>query len=78
MDELIHLETDNGTWLGYREQQQGDSVQALLPEMIRKTLQSLPVPKTCAGAHHALSSRARCTGWSPCMAAMSLLLKHWV
>ncbi|MCD1651969.1 glycine--tRNA ligase subunit beta [Halomonas meridiana] len=45
VDELIHLETDNGTWLGYREQQQGDSVQALLPEMIRKTLQSLPVPK---------------------------------
>ncbi|MEC8937977.1 MAG: glycine--tRNA ligase subunit beta, partial [Pseudomonadota bacterium] len=45
VDELIHLETDKGTWLGYREQQQGDSVQALLPEMVRKTLQSLPVPK---------------------------------
>ncbi len=45
VDDLIHLETDKGTWLGYREQQQGDSVQALLPEMIRKTLQSLPVPK---------------------------------
>lgn len=45
VDELIHLETDKGTWLGYREQQQGESVQALLPEMLRKTLQSLPVPK---------------------------------
>ncbi|MFP3344243.1 glycine--tRNA ligase subunit beta [Halomonas sp. SIMBA_159] len=45
VDNLIHLETDKGTWLGYREQQQGDSVQALLPEMVRKTLQSLPVPK---------------------------------
>ena len=45
VDDLIHLETDKGTWLGYREQQQGDSVQALLPEMVRKTLQSLPVPK---------------------------------
>ncbi|RUR30089.1 glycine--tRNA ligase subunit beta [Vreelandella andesensis] len=45
VDELIHLETDKGTWLGYREQQQGENVQALLPEMIRKTLQSLPVPK---------------------------------
>ncbi|WP_404376397.1 glycine--tRNA ligase subunit beta [Vreelandella aquamarina] len=45
VEDLIHLETDKGTWLGYREQQQGDSVQALLPEMVRKTLQSLPVPK---------------------------------
>lgn len=45
VDELIHLETDKGTWLGFQEQQQGESVQALLPEMIRKTLQSLPVPK---------------------------------
>ena len=45
VDELIHLETDKGTWLGFQEQQQGESVQTLLPEMIRKTLQSLPVPK---------------------------------
>lgn len=45
VDELIHLETDKGTWLGYREQQPGESVHALLPEMLRKTLQSLPVPK---------------------------------
>ncbi|MGP5310303.1 glycine--tRNA ligase subunit beta [Vreelandella alkaliphila] len=45
VDELIHLETDKGTWLGFREQQQGETVQALLPEMVRKTLQSLPVPK---------------------------------
>lgn len=45
VDELIHLETDKGTWLGFQEQQQGERVQALLPEMIRKTLQSLPVPK---------------------------------
>lgn len=45
VDELIHLETDKGTWLGYREQQPGESIHALLPEMLRKTLQSLPVPK---------------------------------
>ena len=58
MDDLIHLETDKGTWLGYREQQQGDSVQALLPEMIRKTLQSLPVPKNMRwGASRAEFSR---------------------
>ena len=58
VDDLIHLETDKGTWLGYREQQQGDSVQALLPEMIRKTLQSLPVPKNMRwGASRAEFSR---------------------
>jgi len=58
VDELIHLETNKGTWLGYREQQQGDSVQALLPEMIRKTLQSLPVPKNMRwGASRAEFSR---------------------
>ncbi|MCP1314142.1 glycine--tRNA ligase subunit beta [Halomonas sp. 707D7] len=45
VDELIHLETDKGTWLGYRERQSGESVQALLPALVRKTLTSLPVPK---------------------------------
>lgn len=45
VDELIHLETDKGTWLGYREQQQGESLQALLPEILRKAIQGLPVPK---------------------------------
>ncbi|UYF99979.1 glycine--tRNA ligase subunit beta [Halomonas sp. GD1P12] len=45
IDELIHLETDKGTWLGYREHQAGESVQDLLPALLRKTLGSLPVPK---------------------------------
>ncbi|RUR35794.1 glycine--tRNA ligase subunit beta [Vreelandella populi] len=45
VDELIHLETDKGTWLGFREQQQGDNVQALLPEILRKAINGLPVPK---------------------------------
>lgn len=45
VDELIHLETDKGTWLGYREQQPGESVQALLPAIVSKTLANLPVPK---------------------------------
>ena len=45
VDELIHLETDKGTWLGYREQQQGESIQALLPDILRKAVQGLPVPK---------------------------------
>ncbi|WP_148252399.1 glycine--tRNA ligase subunit beta [Aidingimonas lacisalsi] len=45
VDELIHLETDKGTWLGYREYQPGDSVDRLLPAIIDKALASLPVPK---------------------------------
>ncbi|MDR5898911.1 glycine--tRNA ligase subunit beta [Halomonas vilamensis] len=45
VDDLIHLETDKGTWLGYREQQTGESVQVLLPVILRKAIETLPVPK---------------------------------
>lgn len=45
VDQLIHLETDKGTWLGYREQQQGESIAALLPAILQKAIDSLPVPK---------------------------------
>lgn len=45
VDALIHLETDKGTWLGYREQQAGESLQALLPDILRKAITALPVPK---------------------------------
>lgn len=45
VDELIHLETDKGTWLGFREHQPGESVQALLPDILRKAISALPVPK---------------------------------
>ncbi|MGM0521985.1 MAG: glycine--tRNA ligase subunit beta [Pseudomonadota bacterium] len=45
VDELIHLETDKGTWLGYREQQAGETVQELLPDILRKAIATLPVPK---------------------------------
>ena len=45
VDELIHIETDKGTWLGFREQQQGESIQALLPDILHKTIHALPVPK---------------------------------
>lgn len=45
VDELIHLETDKGSWLGYREQQTGETVQALLPDILRKAIAALPVPK---------------------------------
>ncbi|NAW34478.1 glycine--tRNA ligase subunit beta [Halomonas alimentaria] len=45
VDQLIHLETDKGTWLGYREQQKGESIAALLPTILQKAIDSLPVPK---------------------------------
>ncbi|QJQ97431.1 glycine--tRNA ligase subunit beta [Halomonas sp. PGE1] len=45
VDDLIHLETDKGTWLGYREQQQGESTAALLPAILQKAIAALPVPK---------------------------------
>lgn len=45
VNELIHLETNKGTWLAFREQQQGESIQALLPEILHKAVSTLPVPK---------------------------------
>lgn len=45
VDDLIHLETDKGTWLGYRERQQGESVQQLLPAILTSAINALPVPK---------------------------------
>ena len=50
VDELIHLETDKGTWLGYREQQQGEATTALLPAIADKAaafvrqIDKLPLP----------------------------------
>ncbi|WP_110685625.1 glycine--tRNA ligase subunit beta [Salinicola aestuarinus] len=45
VDDLIHLETDKGTWLGYREQQQGEPVESLLPAILSAAVNALPVPK---------------------------------
>ncbi|MCL7941433.1 glycine--tRNA ligase subunit beta [Halomonas sp. ATCH28] len=45
VDDLIHLETDKGTWLGYRELQQGEATTALLPAIVEKAIGALPVPK---------------------------------
>jgi len=45
VDALIHLETDKGTWLGYREQQPGEATTALLPAIVEKAIGALPVPK---------------------------------
>ncbi|WP_163557869.1 glycine--tRNA ligase subunit beta [Halomonas sp. NO4] len=45
VDELIHLETPKGTWLGYREQQPGEATTALLPGIVDNAVAALPVPK---------------------------------
>ncbi|APE30897.1 glycine--tRNA ligase subunit beta [Halomonas aestuarii] len=45
VDQLIHLETDKGTWLGYREQQQGEATTTLLPGIVEQAIGALPVPK---------------------------------
>ncbi|MDN3525023.1 glycine--tRNA ligase subunit beta [Halomonas sabkhae] len=45
VDELIHLETDKGTWLGYREQQIGEATTSLLPAIVEHAITALPVPK---------------------------------
>lgn len=45
VDQLIHLETDKGTWLGYRHVQQGEATTALLPAILEKAVSALPVPK---------------------------------
>jgi len=45
VDELIHLETDKGTWLGHRHEQPGEAVSALLPAILERAVAGLPVPK---------------------------------
>lgn len=44
-DELIKIETDKGTWLGYHQQQPGQASAALLPEIANQALAQLPVAK---------------------------------
>ncbi|MGC3874107.1 glycine--tRNA ligase subunit beta [Halomonas sp. GXIMD04776] len=45
VEQLIHLETDKGTWLGYRFTQSGETIDALLPDIIARAVDNLPVPK---------------------------------
>lgn len=45
VDQLIELETPKGTWLGFREQQTGERIHALLPGILNKAIAALPVPK---------------------------------
>ncbi|MCK0744792.1 glycine--tRNA ligase subunit beta [Chromohalobacter nigrandesensis] len=43
--DLIHLETDKGTWLGYRYQESGEATTDLLPAILKRAVNALPVPK---------------------------------
>jgi len=45
VDQLDKLETDKGTWLAYTQQQTGQKTVALIPAIIKKSLDNLPIPK---------------------------------
>ncbi|PMR74801.1 glycine--tRNA ligase subunit beta [Billgrantia endophytica] len=45
VSDLIHIETEKGTWLGYRELQRGEATTRLLPAIVEKAVAGLPVPK---------------------------------
>lgn len=45
VDQAERLVTDKGEWLLYRAQVKGESVQALLPEIVSRSLAKLPIPK---------------------------------
>ena len=45
VDQAERLVTDKGEWLLYRASVKGESVQALLPDIIARSLAKLPIPK---------------------------------
>lgn len=45
VSELQQKQTDKGTWLYFEQQQQGQSIQALLPAIVSESLAKLPIPK---------------------------------
>jgi len=45
VEQLDQLETDKGSWLAYRLVQQGQPTTELVPELVRKALAALPIPK---------------------------------
>lgn len=63
VNDLIHLETDKGTWLGYREQQQERPPPACCRPSSTRPSPPCRYRRTCAGAPHASNSPAPCIGW---------------
>jgi len=45
IDELERLETDKGAWLSYTVQEIGKTTQELVPAIVQKSLDGLPIPK---------------------------------
>ncbi len=45
VEELDQLETPKGSWLSYRAVEQGQATAQLVPDMVRKALAGLPIPK---------------------------------
>lgn len=45
VSDLQQKETDKGTWLYFEQLQQGQSIQALLPDIVADSLAKLPIPK---------------------------------
>ncbi len=45
MDQLERLETDKGAWLVYRGTRPGQPAKALLPALVQRALDRLPIPK---------------------------------
>lgn len=45
VDELDRLETDKGAWLAYTHQETGKPAEELIPAIVQKSLDGLPIPK---------------------------------
>ncbi len=45
VDELDKIETDKGSWLAYSSEQKGEQASTLIPDIIHKALEALPIPK---------------------------------
>ena len=45
LDDLEEVSTDKGTWLSVNMEQKGAAVETLLPDIVAKSLATLPVPK---------------------------------
>jgi len=45
VEELERMETDKGAWLMYRAEQPGQSTASLVPDLVKASLDKLPIPK---------------------------------
>ncbi|MFN3236514.1 MAG: glycine--tRNA ligase subunit beta, partial [Pseudomonadales bacterium] len=45
LDELQHLETDKGTWLAHKSSKPGETLEAMLGELLQQALKELPIER---------------------------------